>query len=117
MINIFSSSRYKIDKKSIQTFSQEVLDRYQSTNLAKVNIIFVGKRKMKDIANTYKNENVALPVLSFPYQNDRESTENVIGEVFICYPQAVLLAAERNKKVEEMMKQLIEHGIQNLYTK
>ncbi len=115
MINIFSSSRYKVDKKAISTFAQSILDKYHATNLAAVNIVFVGKRKMRDIANTYKNEDVALPVLSFPYQNDRKNTENVIGEVLICYPQAVLLAAEREKKVEDMMKQLIEHGIQNLY--
>ena len=117
MINIFSSSRYKVDKKLIQEFAQTVLDRYHATNLVAVNIVFVGKRKMKDIARTYKNEDVALPVLSFPYQNDQKNTENVIGEVLICYPQAVLLAAEREKKVTDMMKQLIEHGIQNLYTK
>jgi len=41
----------------------------------------------------------------------------VIGEVVICYPQAVLLAAERDKKVEVMMKQLIEHGIKNIFSK
>jgi rRNA maturation RNase YbeY len=115
MINIFTSSRYKIDKKAIKDFAQDVLYRYHSTNLVAVNIVFVGKRKMKDIARTYKDEDVALPVLAFPYENDRKNTENVVGEVIICYPQAVLLAAEREKKVEEMMKQLIEHGIQNLY--
>lgn len=115
MINIFTSSRYKLDKKTIKDFAQTILDRYHSTNLVAVNLVFVGKRKMKDIARTYKDEDVALPVLAFPYQNDRKNTENVIGEVIICYPQAVLLAAEREKKVEDMMKQLIEHGIQNLY--
>jgi len=117
MINIFSSSRYKVNKKNIKDFAQTVLDRFQVTNLGVVNIVFVGKRKMRDIANTYKNEDVALPVLAFPYDDDKKQTEHIIGEVIICYPQAVLLAAEREKKVEDMMKQLIEHGIQNLYTK
>lgn len=115
MINIFSSSRYKLDKKEIKDFAQSVLQRYHATDLLAVNIVFVGKRKMRDIARTYKDEDVALPVLAFPYQNDQKNTENVIGEVIICYPQAVLLAAEREKKVEDMMKQLIEHGIKNLY--
>jgi rRNA maturation RNase YbeY len=117
MINIFSSSRYKVNKKNIKEFAQAVLDGYQVTNLGVINIVFVGKRKMKDIANTYKHENVALPVLAFPYEKDKQSDEHIIGEVIICYPQAVLLAAEREKKVEDVMKQLIEHGIGNLYTK
>ena len=115
MIHIFSSSRYKFDKKEIKEFAQSVLSRYHATDLVAVNIVFVGKRKMKDIARTYKNEDVALPVLSFPYQDEQKNTENVVGEVIICYPQAVLLAAERGKKVSVMMNQLIEHGIQNLY--
>lgn len=117
MINIFSSSRYKFNKKYLREFAQSVVNQYQVTTLGVVNIIFVGKRKMLDISNTYKHENVALPVLAFPYNDDKKNPENIIGEVFLCYPQVVLLAAEREKKVEDVTKQLIEHGIQNLFTK
>lgn len=118
MINIYTSSRYKVNKESIEQFAQSVLDRYHVDRSSILNVAFVGKRKMRDVASTYKNEDVALPVLSFAYINDPESTaENIIGEVVICYPQAVLLAAEREKKVEPMMHQLIEHGIQNIFTK
>lgn len=117
MINIFSSSRYKINKKSIREFAQEVINQYQVTTLGVVNIVFVGKRKMVDIATKYKKENVALPVLAFPYTDDKRNPENILGEVFLCYPQVVLLAAEREKKVDDMTKQLIQHGIQNLFTK
>lgn len=85
-----------------------------------INIIFIGKRKMLEIANKYKSENEALPVLTFPYlkNNDNISDvpdEKVIGEIFICYPQAVLLAAERNKIVDKMMLELIIHGINNIF--
>lgn len=118
MINIYSSSRYKINKNNIESFAQQILDRYHVDAASILNIAFVGKRKMKAVAMTYKNEDVALPVLSFAYINDPENTtENIIGEVVICYPQAVLLAAEREKKVEAMMHQLIEHGIQNIFSK
>lgn len=117
MINIFSSSRYKLNKKIIREHAQSVVNQYQATTLGVVNIIFVGKRKMLEIATKYKHENVALPVLSFPYTDDRRNPENILGEVFLCYPQVVLLAAEREKKVEDVTKQLVEHGIQNLFIK
>jgi len=118
MINIYSSSRYKLNKNNIERFAQQILDAYHVDAASILNIAFVGKRKMKAVALTYKNEDVALPVLSFAYINDPENTtENIIGEVVICYPQAVLLAAEREKKVESMMHQLIEHGIQNIFSK
>lgn len=42
------------------------------------------------------------------------SQPNLLGEVFICYPQAVLLAAEKNKKVDDMMTYLLHHAIDNL---
>jgi rRNA maturation RNase YbeY len=115
MINIFSSSRYKLNKKFLREYAQSIVNQYQATTLGVVNIIFVGKRKMLDIANEYKHENVALPVLSFPYKDDKNNSEHMLGEIFLCYPQVVLLAAEREKKVEEVTKQLIEHGIQNLF--
>lgn len=118
MINIFSSSRYKINKQNLQTFAQTQLDKHHVAQTSALNIAFVGKRKMKEVAAQYKNENVALPVLSFSYLRDPiSSTDNVIGEVVICYPQAVLLAAERDKRVEPMMQHLIEHGIQNIFMK
>ncbi|PIQ73456.1 hypothetical protein COV58_02405 [Candidatus Roizmanbacteria bacterium CG11_big_fil_rev_8_21_14_0_20_36_8] len=118
MVHLYSTSRYKVNKKNLIDFAQEILNGYYVAQVSALNIIFVGSRKMKKIALDYKGENVALPVLSFSYLHDPiKDTEQVIGEVVICYPQAVLLAAERDKKVEVMMKQLIEHGIKNIFSK
>jgi len=118
MINFFSSSRYKINKSVLQEYAEKAVQKYHNFRSSDLNIAFVGKRKMKQLAKEYKDEDVALPVLSFSYMNDPISKSvNLIGEVVICYPQAILLAAERNKKVDVMLKQLIEHGIQNIFTK
>lgn len=43
-----------------------------------------------------------------------QPNDNLLGEVFICFPQAVLLAAEKSKKVNDMMIFLIHHAIDNL---
>lgn len=139
MIYIIDAARFKVDR----LFVKEVVQRYlRAKNILEsidINIIFVGKRKMLYVATVYKREPEALPVLSFPYltekkmlkrtnENSHESeltqkdiaqqsstTENqLLGEVFLCYPQVVLLAAERNKKVDETLQSLLEHGIHNL---
>lgn len=118
MINIYSSSRYKINKSGIKKYTSELLEKFAGQRPGALNIAFVGKRKMKEVANEYKNENVALPILSFSYLHDRKNgDDDLIGELVICYPQAVLLAAEREKKVDDMMYALIEHGLQNIFTK
>ena len=111
-INIVSSSRYKIERKKIRKVVSEILEKNKLTNWT-VNLIFVGKTKMRQIAKKYKKENVALPVLSFPYA-EKIGEENLLGEIYICYPQVVLLAAEKEKTVLEMMKKILEHGLNNL---
>ncbi len=113
MINIISSSRYRINRKRLKTKTEEILKTLGVPENETLNIVFVGKNKMREVAKTYKNEDVALPVLSFAYKQTVDD-EPIIGEVFICYPQSVLLAAERNRKVEETLLTLIKHGVENL---
>lgn len=114
MINLVSSSRYTFDKKSIKKKTEDFLAQKGISSFATLNIAFVGKTKMRTVSNTYKNEDVALPVLSFSYQNEHIGNEQLMGEIIICYPQAVLLAAERRKKVDDMIVSLITHGIENI---
>lgn len=113
MVHIITSSRYKIDRKRIKNTVAALLEAYGLSDY-QLNCIFVGKTKMKAIALTYKKENTALPVLSFSYKETIEDGERLLGEVFLCYPQIVLLAAERNKKVEVMVDELLKHGVENL---
>ena len=114
MINFVSSSRYKINKKSLKDFLSEIVSKLGVSPDLTINVIFIGKNKMRKLALSYKKEYVALPVLSFPYKGEVFEGEPVLGEIFICYPQVILLAAERNRKVEETIIGLIKHGIENL---
>lgn len=140
MIHIVDSARFRIDRIFVKQTAQAYLEKIGVDKKADLNIIFVGKRKMLYIATVYKREPEALPVLSFSYITTKKimkqaveidgdtiqhteltatlptivHDDNLLGEIFICYPQAVLLAAERNKKVDDTLKSLIEHGINNL---
>lgn len=114
MIHIVTSSRYKINRRRITKHLNSLFEANQLPPEIEVNCVFIGKNKMKEIASRYKKEKVALPVLSFSYRADSSSTGNLLGEIFLCYPQVVLLAAERNKRVEVMIDTMIEHGFENL---
>ena len=114
MINVTAPSRYRISKKNIRQLGAFLYGKYSLPADAILNIVFVGKRKMISIASAYKKENVALPVLSFKYAESSPEKEDLLGEIFICYPQVILLAAERGKKVDDTLANLIEHGLQNL---
>lgn len=115
MITIVSSSRYKLNRTRIKGKGESfLLTHVLDSAKTNVTIAFVGKNKMRQVSNDYKNEDVALPVLSFLYNEQQEDGQLFLGEVLICYPQAILLAAERNKKVDDMLDSLIEHGLSNL---
>ncbi len=116
MINLICSSRYRINRQQIKKTANELLTQNGVGGNITVNIIFVGRNKMKDVSLKYKSENVALPVLSFSYDDKTPPAdrENLLGEVLICYPQAVIMAAQRNKRVEETITYLLKHGIENL---
>ncbi len=113
MINIIGSSRYRVDKQRLTDFMHSLYTQKNITEDQTVNIIFVGKRKMRDIASKYKHEDEALPVLAFPYQS-KEQEERLLGEIFLCYPQLVLMAAHRNKTVADIIFQMVEHGLKNI---
>ncbi len=114
MINVFSSSRYTIDRKKIRQVIYTYLSEKGIGDEYVLNVVFVGRNKMKAVTSKYKKENEVLPVLSFQYKNERTEDGQMLGEVIVCYPLAILLAAERNKKVDDIMTYLIKHGIDNL---
>lgn len=115
MVNIYSSSRYKISKKEIRAIVELLYKKHAIDDSYVLNVVFVGKIKMRSIAKTYKREDEALPILAFPYlKENMMGEEKVLGELFICYPQAVVMAAHRNKKVGDILAWLIDHGFTNL---
>lgn len=113
MINVITSSRYKVERAKLREAASKLLTAKGLANGYNLNLVFVGKNKMRKLASKYKKEDVALPVLSFPY-NEKAPEGVLLGEVVICFPQAVLLAAQRNRKVNETILQLVDHGIDNL---
>lgn len=114
MIHIVTSSRYKINRRRIKKHLEGLFVANQLPPEIEVNCVFIGKNKMRTIASKYKKEKVALPVLSFSYRADPTNSGNLLGEIFLCYPQIVLLAAERNKRVESMIDAMVQHGFENL---
>ena len=123
MVKIITTSNYLVSRKPINHIVQELLNRH-GFEKEFINIVFVGTRKMRAVSHLYKQEDVALPVLSFSYLGESgnktfisppsANSPTLIGEVLICYPQAVLLAAQRNKSVDYIIAELVRHGVKNI---
>ena len=113
MVNIICPSRYKINRNQIKEKLGLFLKQSGHQEETLLNIIFVGKNKIRSLSKKYKKEDVAHPVLAFSY-HEKNNDEKFLGEIVLCYPQAILLAAERQKRVDDIIWQLIKHGINNL---
>ncbi len=115
-INITCPSRYKIDRKVIR---EAIGNFVKQKNLplpenSVLNVVFIGRNKMKALASKYKGENEALPVLTFPMQEKMED-ELLLGEIVICYPSAVLMAAQKEKTVNKIIEFLLNHALNVLF--
>lgn len=123
MVKVITTSGYLVPRRELELVANKLLVSHGFENEL-VNLVFVGARKMRAVSRQYKQEDVALPVLSFSYLGESGNqsfispptvdSQTLIGEVLICYPQAVLLAAERNKPVDYIMKELVRHGVENI---
>lgn len=113
MITIISPSRYKINRKRLRKVAEDMLLKNGIAQGNEVNVVFAGRTKLKELSTRYKQENVALPVLTFIY-NEPSDDSKYLGEIFICYPQAVLMAAIKNKRVDDTIDKLLLHGLDNI---
>ena len=111
MVKVFTTSRFRISKRAVTSYAKGYLQKYGVHDSYDMNIVFIGSRKMRSVAKKYKGEDKVLPVLSFPYADDELK---FLGEIFICYPQLVLLAAERDKTIDQTAEQLVKHGIDTI---
>jgi ssRNA-specific RNase YbeY (16S rRNA maturation enzyme) len=115
MIKIISPSRFIVNKALIQQTALDYLVSSKVDSSSSLNIIFIGRRKMKLIGKKYKKELKTFPILSFNYADSSKTDDEIlIGEIFICYPMAVLLAAEKDKTVDEIINFLVNHGLDNI---
>lgn len=139
MISVILSvgSRYPVDRKKIKAFVKSFLLK-EKVFEAVVNISIVGERKIKTLNETYLQHEGITDVLSFPQYDkgstvDYESTlepipsvnehgafilppikERNLGDIVVCFPEAVRQAMKRGKMVDDQICTLIEHSLSHL---
>ena len=116
---ISSESRFPINRKSLKETVKKFLTEQKIKSETEVSISIIGDRKMRELNKKYRGMEETTPVLSFSLEEGKPFAappDNVLrlGDILISYPQAVALAAEENKLVDEKLGELICHGLKNL---
>lgn len=114
-IDIFSESRYSINREAIKKMLIACLENNNVTSDVDLSVSFVGERKMKILHKKYMETEESTDVLSFPLEGV-EYPDNILhlGDIVVCYPVAVRQAGENNRMVDDEINFLIDHGCKHL---
>jgi probable rRNA maturation factor len=119
--NLFVGSRYPIDRKKIRNKVTEVLERMGIED-AQVDVSVVGERKIKELNEGKLQHDGVTDVLSFP-QHEKKQLDDFplpdglpphLGDVVICFPEAVRNAKRFGKMVDDQICFYLEHGLMHL---
>ena len=122
MIKVFVSkqSNYPVGVASVKRKLAEFLTKSGIVSDADVSVAIVGETKMLELGKKYLKDKKLHNVLSFVpgevkggfvYPPDGKIH---LGEIIVCYPQAVKEAKEENVLIDERVYELIEHGALHL---
>lgn len=106
--------RYPLNLKNIRNVAKELLSASGLSNKTELSIFFVGKRKAKTLNQTYRRMTYVPEVLSFPMGENGPDGFLRLGDVVICFPMAREEARKRERMVEEIIGEFLDHGIKNL---
>lgn len=124
-VDIKSDSRYSVKRATIRERVVHVLSRHHIHQPVYVSVSIVGDRKMKALNKQYRNKDYSTDVLSFPTQDPSQQIDDqgfaharelelVLGDIVIAYPQAVKIASQKNRYLDEIINDLVEHGLLHL---
>jgi len=122
MIKVYvkKQSNFAISTPTVKKIARTFLSKNGIVSDADLSIAFVSIKKMLQVAKTYLHENKIHNVLSFTSQEAQDRfilpPDKIIhlGEIIICYPQAVKEAAIEGILIDEKIRQLLEHGCLHL---
>lgn len=114
---ISAGSRYPFARKKIRAKIKEFL-QVSGLDDVEVSLSVVGTRKSQRLNQEYRDLDQQAPVLSFPLEEPR-SPDGILrlGDVVVCYPLARQEAARGKRMVDEVIWELVEHGMSNLLGK
>ena len=119
--NLFIGSRYPVDRKKIRARVSEVLIR-MGVEDAQVDVSVVGERKIKELNESQLKHEGVTDVLSFPQHEKKELNDFPLpagmpphlGDIVVCFPEAVRAAKRYGKMVDDQICFYIEHGLMHL---
>ena len=114
VINIKSNAGYRFDNRLLKEKAKTYLiDR--GLEEVELSLAVVGRRKMRQLNEYYRQISKVSDVLAFPQKEARTPEGKLIlGDIVICYPCAQREAIDYQELIDETIWDFVEHGLNRL---
>lgn len=128
-VAVVKQSNYPVKSAAIKNRLKSFLIKEGIVSDCEVSVALVGEKKMLDLSKKYLKDVYGRPdnslhnVLSFTETEIKGSFvyppdgKIYLGEIIICYPEAVEEAKKESVLIEERVCELVEHGAMHLLGK
>lgn len=114
VILIKHPKNWGIDEQLVLEKAKKAL-KIKGLDGVELSVIFVGRKKAKDLNVAYRNKKYIPQVLGFPM--DREvSSDGLIhlGDIVICTQKLKYEVEFQNSTIEKVLEEWVVHGVENL---
>ena len=119
-VNVSKQSNYPVSSSVLKKSLKDFLAKKGLVSDAEVSVALVSEKKMLDLGRKYLKDSKMHNVLAFADEETKGKfaypPDGLIrlGEIIVCYPQAVKEAEKENNLIENKILELIEHGAEHL---
>ena len=121
MILIKNFTKNRIDQKYLNKITERTLKVVKFKKPTEISLVITGEKRIRSLNKKYRKINKITDVLSFEFADGLHSSAETmeptiicLGEIFICYPQAVRQARQKNNTIKKEISILLIHGILHL---
>lgn len=116
-INIFQTTKEKIDRETIKKIIRDYLADKKTKDIIILDVLIVGKNKIKQLNSKYRKIDRATDVLSFPVTSPTHEKLEIynLGALVIC-PEIIRKNAQiYQTPVESELAKVIIHSLNHLW--
>ena len=124
MILTKNFTKNKLNQKYLNKIVEGTLKVAKFKKPVEISLVITGEERIRSLNKKYRKIDKITDVLSFGFADELHSsaetmeptTNKVIylGEIFICYPQAVRQAKQKKHTIKKELATLLIHGILHL---
>lgn len=112
-IDYNSNVKNKYSAKDLQKIAELVAKKEKKVK-GVVEINMIGDKEMTELNFQYRGKKYPTDVLSFAWTEDKKIKSNLLGQIYICYPQIKRQAKEYKIKEHEELARMLIHGLLHL---